>query len=120
MKCAKCGYDIPEGSASCPGCAAGRTVYDREPNRAACPVCGSPDISALRRNYDPGCGCLGLLVFGWIGLLMGLLGAGKVDLVCRNCGAKWEAGNPASSRKNGCLTLLILIILIILLKHLFC
>ena len=92
MKCAKCGRDVPQNSPTCPWCAAGfKYEVPRQENKVRCPQCGSSDISAVRRNYSPGCGCLGLLLFGWIGLLMGLLGAGKVDLVCRNCGTQWEA-----------------------------
>ena len=58
---------------------------------------------------------LGLLLFGWVGLLMGLLGAGKVDLVCRNCGTQWEAGNPQNRRSTGCFTLLFIVVFIMLL-----
>ena len=118
MKCAKCGHDVPVNSDTCPWCAAGFKKAQSPPqNHAVCPNCGSPDISAVRRTYSPGCGCLGLLIFGWIGLLMGLLGAGKVDLVCRNCGSQWEAGNPSSCRRSGCLSILILVVLILVLKH---
>lgn len=116
MKCAKCGRDVPVNSPNCPWCAAGfKYETPRPENRVCCPNCGSQDISAVRRNYSPGCGCLGLLLFGWIGLLMGLLGAGKVDLVCRNCGTQWEAGNPQNRRSTGCFTLLLIIIVILLL-----
>ena len=123
MKCAKCGHDIPDSAPHCPGCAAGYTrppEQDTRPreqnNRVRCPLCGSPEISAVRRNYNPGCGCLGALLFGWAGLLLGLLGAGNVDLVCHNCGATWKAGHPGSFRTSGCGFLLILLLLVILLK----
>lgn len=120
MKCAKCGYDIPDSAEQCPGCAAGFKTDTRQDERVRCPVCGSSEISAVRRNYSPGCGCLGALLFGWIGLLLGLLGAGNVDLVCRNCGASWKAGNPGSARRNGCGLLILLLFLIFLLKHTVC
>ena len=119
MKCAKCGRDVPVTSQTCPWCAAGFRMQNAGDDRVHCPVCGSTDISAVRRNYSPGCGCLGLLIFGWWGLLMGLLGAGKVDLVCHKCGAQWEAGKPVSGRNSGCLCVLLLVILILLLKLLF-
>ena len=121
MKCAKCGHDVPANSPTCPWCAAGFKNAPPPPpqnNRAACPNCGSADISAVRRTYSPGCGCLGLMLFGWIGLLMGLLGAGDIDLVCRNCGTRWEAGNPANRRGAGCFIILLIIVLIMLLAAL--
>ncbi|MBQ7206458.1 MAG: hypothetical protein IJS01_01540 [Lentisphaeria bacterium] len=106
MKCAKCSHDIPDGAPECPWCAA--FGPDRTPapdrDRARCPVCGSTDVEAVRHDYSPGCGCLGLLLFGWIGLLLGLLGAGQVDLVCRNCGTVRATRRPGC----GCLPVLLL------------
>ena len=117
MKCAKCGCDIPESAAQCPGCAAGYDASTPGNEQVRCPVCGSPEISAVQSTYNPGCGCLGMLIFGWIGLLLGLLGAGKVELVCRHCGAVWKAGKPGSVRRRGCGMLIFLILLIILLIY---
>ena len=105
MKCAKCSHDIPDGAPECPWCAAfgpGRAP-DPDRDRARCPVCGSTDVEAVRHDYNPGCGCLGLLLFGWIGLLLGLLGAGQVDLVCRNCGTVRATRRPGC----GCLPVLL-------------
>ena len=73
-------------------------------------------LSAVRKTYDPGCGCLGLLIFGWWGMLLGLLGAGDVELVCNRCGARWPAGKPSDPRNGlGCCGLLLLLLLIYLL-----
>ena len=123
MKCAKCGKDVPADAVTCPWCAAGYSRDEHQDDRVRCPQCSSADISAVRRSYDPGCGCLGLIIFGWIGLLLGLLGAGKVDLVCRRCGAVWEAGKAPGryAVSGGCCGLILLIAVIILLKKiLFC
>ena len=68
-----------------------------------CPQCGSTQIAPVRKNYDMGCGCLGLLLFGWIGLLLGLLGGGDVEMVCANCGARWEPGRHKDGASSGCL-----------------
>ena len=68
----------------------------------------------VRRDFDPGCGCLGLLLFGWVGVLLGLLGGGDAEIVCRNCGTKWPPGNPGGARRGGCLGLLLVSIMIIL------
>ena len=120
MKCAKCGYDVPLDAEKCPGCT---SSFRWEKNASACcscPVCGSQNISAVQRSYSPGCGCLGLLLFGWWGLLLGLLGAGRVDLVCRNCGAQWRAGRPGTvRRRSGCMTIIIVITVILLLRYFF-
>ena len=79
-----------------------------------CPECGSSQIAPVRKNYDMGCGCLGLLLFGWIGLLLGLLGAGDVEMVCANCGARWEPGRH-NENSSGCLASLLLILVILFL-----
>ncbi len=110
MKCAKCGHEVPDSAPSCPWCAAGKTSSEKENSpEPHCPICGSSSISAVRKGYDPGCGCLGLLLFSWLGLLLGLIGAGEIDHVCNNCGATWpaERRNPGS----GCSLLLWLLIL---------
>ena len=82
-----------------------------------CPVCGSHDLAFTNGSYSTAFGCLGLLLFGWVGLLLGLLGLGSSKMVCKNCGAKWTPGSPSqASRSNGgcgcgCGCLIILIIL---------
>lgn len=96
MKCAKCGNEVDPRSPDCPYCA-GRAFPRGAAPRAVCPHCGSPDIEAVRSGYNPGCGCLGLLLWGWLGLLLGLLGADEIDIVCRNCGYRWRPGRGGGS-----------------------
>ena len=49
-------------------------------------------------------------------MLLGLLGAGDVELVCNRCGARWPAGKPSDARNGlGCCGLLLLLLLIYLL-----
>ena len=82
-----------------------------------CPRCGSRHIAVLRKTYSPGCGCLGVLLFGWWGLLLGLLGFDDVEMVCTNCGARWPAGHPEQAESGcGCLALLlgVLVLLVFL------
>ena len=101
MKCAKCGHEVDPASPVCPYCAAGapRRAPAAEPQtpRVCCPKCGSTELDTVRKVFDPGCGCLGLLLFGWIGLLLGLLGANDVEVVCRNCGCRWSPGHRGGS-----------------------
>ena len=147
MKCAKCGTEVPDDQPCCPNCAtagsASARQYGNEPP-VRCPACGSTQISAVRRNYDSGCGwkkqpigkafffslvvcfrnigaivCLGLLLFGWVGLLLGLLGADDVEMVCNQCGARWPAGRPRDVQTGiGCGPLLLVLLLLWLLLSL--
>ena len=123
MKCAKCGNDVPDDAPECPYCASGApSVTERPPRQEEtageeplrCPLCGGTHIRAVSRIYNPGCGCLGLLLFSWVGLLLGLLGAGGVDMVCADCGARWPAGRPGSASRSGCMLLLVIGVLILL------
>ena len=105
MRCAKCGHEVDPDSPECPYCAAGVPPQSAECDGAdersadrCCPRCGSTDLEVIGRAYDPGCGCLGLLLFGWLGLLLGLPFAGE-RIVCRSCGAEWR-------RRGGCLPFL--------------
>ena len=112
MKGSKCNRETDASAPQCPNCGLGT---DGE-QQVRCPECGSAQISAVRKTYDPGCGCLGLLIFGWWGMLLGLLGAGDVELVCNRCGARWPAGKPSDARNGlGCCGLLLLLLLIYLL-----
>lgn len=70
--------------------------------RECCPNCGSTDLSVCSGSYSPGCGCLGLLLFGWWGLLLGLLGLDNKELICKHCGSRWPIGRPNQARRNGC------------------
>ena len=119
MKCARCGHEIDPCAERCEWCARGAARAGAAPPEAEeesetpvrCPECGSTQISAVRRGFDPGCGCLGVLLFNWIGLLLGCLGADRVDLVCSRCGCTWEPGTRNrrfSSGGCGCLLLLLL------------
>ena len=84
--------------------------------REHCPDCGSTDLVLTNGSYSTGCGCLGLLLFGWIGLLLGLLGLGNYELVCKHCGCRWPVGKPhQANRGTGCGCLFILLIIIIIL-----
>lgn len=126
MKCARCGHEINPHAVRCEWCARGAAETpvsgpaDRGESGDApvrCPVCGSAQISAVRRGYDPGCGCLGVLLFSWIGLLLGFLGADRVDMVCLRCGNRWEPGNGGRRSLAGCGCLLLILLVLAVLSR---
>ena len=82
-----------------------------------CPYCASTQVFPVQRNYDGGLGCLGLIFFGWWGLLLGVLGCGEMEMYCLNCGRRW---NPRGKGcLAGCVSLFFLLVLILLLIALF-
>jgi hypothetical protein len=66
-----------------------------------CPKCKSEECSVITetttkgKDYSAGKGCLGAMLFGYIGLLCGACGKGKEIRnthywVCHKCGHKWK------------------------------
>ena len=87
-----------------------------------CPHCGSSDLQLVNKPYNSGCGCLGLLLFGFWGLLLGLFGMNDYELICKSCGSRWPVGDPGRARRAGewgcgCGTLLIIVIILMLLSR---
>lgn len=125
MKCVKCGRDVDANALRCPWCEGNDNSRNSdsqsrsENDQLRCPCCGSTHIVATRKGYDPGCGCLGLLLFSWIGLLLGFLGSGEVEMVCGQCGAKWPAGKPHKAKDSGigCLVLFIIFIIVLVIAN---
>lgn len=67
-----------------------------------CPKCGYEycqiinETQTTGKDFSAGKGCIGYLLFGWIGLLCGLCGEGQKTKtrqywICGNCGHKWKA-----------------------------
>ena len=92
-----------------------KTINDNQnANCLHCPVCGSHDLAFTNGSYNTAFGCLGILLFGWVGLLLGLLGLGSGKMICKQCGAKWTPGKPNQASRStgsscGCGCLIILI-----------
>ena len=74
-----------------------------------CPKCGSHRFILIRKGYRPVLGCLGVLLFNWIGLLLGFLGSDDLDRVCLDCGHR----EPLT--KTGCGTCCLFFVLMIVL-----
>ena len=78
-----------------------------------CPNCGSPRFLLIRKGYRPGLGCLGVLLFNWIGLLLGFLGSDDLDRVCLDCGHREPLTRTAGC--GSCCLFFVLVIVLLLL-----
>lgn len=58
-----------------------------------CPRCGSTQITAQNKGFGLGKAAIGGLALGPVGLLGGLVGSKKINIVCLKCGHKWQPGN---------------------------
>ena len=67
-----------------------------ERNYVRCPICGSTQLSATKRGYSGCGGILGFLLFGWIGLLLGLPGYSDPRIVCLQCGHEFAPPSSGS------------------------
>lgn len=76
--CDNCRREFSKNVPECPVC-----------REKICPVCGSSSISSKRRGFRFGMAVVGATLFGKAGLLLGMLGRNKIDLVCSNCGHRW-------------------------------
>lgn len=80
--------------------------------RTLCPHCGSDQVEPVRKNYSLGLGCLGAILFGWYGWLIGLLGGNDIEMYCMNCGHRWQPGGRQTISCCGCLVILIILAII--------
>ena len=88
-------------------------------NDVTCPNCGSHLVMPVRKNYDSGLGCLGLILFGWWGLLLGLLGGGQIKMYCSHCGHRWSPGGNGCGCLTGCLGMIVGVIIVAIVIFLF-
>ena len=62
----------------------------------ACPKCGSQQVTANKKGYSVAKAAAGLVLIGPLGLVGGVIGAGKIILTCLKCGYQWKAGGRCS------------------------
>lgn len=63
---------------------------NNEPVR--CPKCGSAQITAQRKGFSLGKAAVGGILLGPYGLLGGVVGSRKIEVICLSCGNKWVPG----------------------------
>ena len=110
MFCNKCGSKVENGQKFCNKCGTNLITNEQTANNSVkCPNCGSGNIAftpitttntvGKTKGFGTGKSCLGLVLFGWVGVLCGLCGMGKgksktttqteVVRVCQNCGFRF-------------------------------
>lgn len=57
-----------------------------------CPHCGSAQLSAQKKGFGLGKAAAGGILLGGVGLLCGVIGSGKIKIICLKCGHSWKAG----------------------------
>lgn len=97
--CPKCGAKNPAGSDICNSC--GRLMNDEKTESdddiVRCPKCGSTQVEFVTKSYTQGASlgnaCCGMAIFGPLGALCGLSGAGKgrsrAVRKCKKCGKEF-------------------------------
>jgi predicted RNA-binding Zn-ribbon protein involved in translation (DUF1610 family) len=105
--CHSCGQRVGTDSYKCPHCGianprlGGRTIAARTgpatpsgplATRAAvnCPKCGSDQLTGGKAGFGLGKAAAGGVLLGPVGLLGGMVGSGKVQVGCMNCGHRWK------------------------------
>lgn len=86
VKCKTCDKEVSKTAPTCPHC--GENLPGLH---VKCPKCSSMSISTSQKGFGKKKAAAGFILFGPIGLLGGMLGGKKVELVCQRWGHKWKA-----------------------------
>ncbi|GEM_PF-142965 len=60
------------------------------PEAIKCPQCQSTQITSQEKGFSLGKAAAGGVLLGPVGLLGGVLGSKKINVVCLNCGHSWS------------------------------
>lgn len=85
VKCKSCGKEVSKTAPTCPQC--GETAPGLH---IQCPKCESMNIAPSQKGFGLGKAAVGGLLLGPVGLLGGMIGRKKVEMVCQACGNKWK------------------------------
>ena len=84
-QCKACGKDVSKNAPTCPHCGESAPGL-----HIKCPTCGSLNIATGEKGFGLGKAAVGLVLLGPVGLLGGMLGRKRAELVCQACGKKWK------------------------------
>jgi tellurium resistance protein TerD len=83
-KCKTCGKDVSKTAPICPHC--GESLPGIH---IKCPICDSMSIAIGQKGFSLGKAAAGGILLGPLGLLGGLIGRKKIEIVCQACEYKW-------------------------------
>jgi hypothetical protein len=86
-RCTNCGVDVWKVKKEQKSVSISIPVRESTVN---CPKCGSASVGAIKKGFGLGKAILGNAVLGPVGLVGGLVGSNKVQVVCLKCGHKWK------------------------------
>ena len=85
VSCKTCSKQVSKTAPTCPHCG------ENAPGlHIKCPNCNSMNISSGQKGFGLGKAAVGAVLLGPVGLLGGMLGRKRIELICRACGHKWE------------------------------
>jgi DNA-directed RNA polymerase subunit RPC12/RpoP len=85
VKCKTCGEQVSKTAPTCPHCGENAPGINIK-----CPVCNSMNFSTGQKGFGLGKAAAGAILLGPVGLLGGMFGRKKIELVCQACGHKWK------------------------------
>lgn len=65
-----------------------------------CPKCGSDKLTANKHGFSAGKAIVGGVLTGGVGLLAGMHGSKKIDIICLSCGNKFKPGQGKTTNNS--------------------
>jgi len=85
VNCKTCSKQVSPNAPTCPHCGENMPgLYIK------CPKCNSMNISSGKQGFGLGKATVGAILLGPVGLLGGIIGRKKIELLCQDCGNKWK------------------------------
>ena len=84
-KCKTCNKEVSRTAPICPHCGENLPGLNIK-----CPKCFSMNIQIGQKGFSLGKAAAGGVLLGPVGLLGGLIGRKKTELICQACSYKWQ------------------------------